>query len=316
MKRIHILAIALVMMCGCDKGKTDSPVAVGAQKQLQMEQVDRTPIAVVHAISLFQEYDQNPIAADAKYKDKYITLRLNAERIFQDSQGRNCVGQPAIIAGSLSEFEFASLPARERRWFTNGYPANIVCVIADESLQDAAKIQQQNQGTLIGKVAGRRAAEAYREFVVELVDCTSLQFVPPPPQEPLPASFYPGQNDKPKEKKAEQPAKAEPKMKTVELQLQAGKTAKVKSRNGEAFARVFKTREMHDRWIKAESAGDLKEQYAVAGDSSDPIFIVKAQETVSILEVRDYSCHIKAADGQTGWLLAQQLDAGTKQVPE
>lgn len=296
---------------GCDRSPSRDvreDKAPGQEANKLPGKPKREPIATIYCSTLFQEYDANPIAADAKYKGKYIQVEFSHDiKIFQDSEGRNCIGSPAVASVGVSEFQFAMMSPQERQWHVQGYPPNVVCVLADDATQEAATLTPEHKVGIVGKVVGRKPAIAWKGFAVQLTDCGDLSI-----QEPNKKPIEPVPQPQPVATKVQKPQT----YKIVHHKLEVNKTAKIRSTSGETFARVFATQEAQERWAKAVSADDQKSLIVIANEQASTMFTLPSETIVTVVDLMEESAKIKHADDRAGWVSTKQLDPGSSRIPE
>lgn len=142
---------------------------------------DRTPVAKVTAIALFEEYGKNPLAADNKYKGKYVEVSGSGQ--VKQAGGGYSFGFEVIYPAPGTAKQLAGLSAREQEWFRAGaYPPNVVARLNSAGETAAAKTARGTPVQVVGRVAGSRTADAWKDYVVELEDCSlTIQSSPKKP---------------------------------------------------------------------------------------------------------------------------------------
>ena len=111
-----LIALTIVIVCaGCD-----SPPP------------DRTPSARIDASTLFSEYSNNEVAADSKYKGKYVAVTGIVEDIGKD----------------LASTIYITLDA-------NSWPLTVQCLFDDKHASSVAYISKGRTVTIVGKVDGK-----------------------------------------------------------------------------------------------------------------------------------------------------------------
>jgi hypothetical protein len=94
------------------------------------------PVATVTADELLAEYQKNEVAADQKYKDKLVQVTGKVAAVKKDLFGRYFVGLGT---------------AHENEMF------DVTCYLDSSATDDAAKLQQGENATLMGYCGGRAA---------------------------------------------------------------------------------------------------------------------------------------------------------------
>lgn len=135
--------------------------------------VDRTPVASVPVTTFFFEYDTNTLAADGKYKDKFVEVLGRVRIISKSEDGKPYIGFEVMAFTPIDPREYNNLPERERRWFDEGaYPANVIGFIDSVAVDQFTPLKQNQTVKVVGKVIGRKSnPEVWHGYVVELTDC-------------------------------------------------------------------------------------------------------------------------------------------------
>jgi hypothetical protein len=134
-----------------------------------------TPAISTTAYELWESFRNNDPEA-MKYKGKYVLVTGVVCRRLQEAGSLRFPNRPYIgleVAESrpLSEEELAALPPHQQRWFHEGYPPNVVCYINPASQTAFAQVLERQQIKVLGQVLGGREADAWQNYVLDLVDC-------------------------------------------------------------------------------------------------------------------------------------------------
>lgn len=183
------LLLLLAMLVGCGKKKPSDPETnsnpaasnnpstnsdSGNNSDLPSEPalpVSRVPVAKLSAIELFNEYDRNPLAADRKYKGKFVEV-MGGGSVHRGDTGKYTYGFTVAVFPGMTQAQLNQLTPQEKQWFREGgYPPSVVATLNSEG-EDAAASLKGGQVHIVGIVRGSRKAPGWRNFVVELDDCT------------------------------------------------------------------------------------------------------------------------------------------------
>ena len=116
----------------------------------QEEEAPRPKMIILGANLLARAYDQNPIAADARYRDRRCLVVGTIDDI-----GRGIDGDPYVVIGSRS-FE------------------NVQCIFSVDHEAEIAELQKGQAIAVVGNVEGKVL------FNVLLTDCHFADIPPPP----------------------------------------------------------------------------------------------------------------------------------------
>lgn len=146
--------VALIMLAGCSEerrrvGAPEGPVA-----------------ATVGASKLWGDFGDNEIAAGQKYKDKKIKVAGTVDRIAEDH-----IGFGVVARALLSEADYRRLPAKERKWYDDGYPPNVVCYLAPGAEKQAALLKKGSEVELVGRCVGKKSGDVFMGYLVVLEGC-------------------------------------------------------------------------------------------------------------------------------------------------
>ena len=154
-----VLVVVVLSKRGGDGQPTNNPPPILADKE--------KPTIKMQATQLWDEYLNNAIAADEKYKGK--TIEVNGGEFAMSSDS---VGFVIVSAPGLTNAEYNRLSERQRKWFNKGYPPNIVCKIDPAFRSGFAKVKNRASFTIIGKCVGsHRDEEVWSGMVVVLEGC-------------------------------------------------------------------------------------------------------------------------------------------------
>ena len=124
------------------------------------------------APGLWEEYGNNAVQADAKYKDKSIKLTGSVASVRTDEKGRYFVGFSVVASGAVSKATYDAMSPQQKKWFNEGYPPNVVCYIAAEAKAAFAAAKPETMIELIGTCRGMKSDDSvWRGYVVVLEDC-------------------------------------------------------------------------------------------------------------------------------------------------
>jgi hypothetical protein len=125
--------------------------------------------ASISALELWQEYGSNALAADAKYKNGQVVMSGGVHDIGRAKDGRYYVGFYVVVASAVDEFTYANMSARERKWWAEGYPPNVVCYLAKDAKEDFAGVQPGDKIRVRAKVVGmKQTDDVWQGYLVEL----------------------------------------------------------------------------------------------------------------------------------------------------
>lgn len=129
----------------------------------------KTVDETMREIDLWNAYEKNVIGADRDYLGKVLHLKLTG-KILKDDAGY-FVGGDVVAPGAMTNAQLARLSPKERDWYRNGYPPNIICRIHPLAANMFATMTPGRM-EVIGICKGRRTdPNVWQGFVVELADC-------------------------------------------------------------------------------------------------------------------------------------------------
>jgi hypothetical protein len=71
----------------------------------------------------------------------------------------------------LTPEQLATQSDKERKWFSEGYPPNVICRIAPDQVEAFADLKPNRQCTVRGVCEGKRDADVGGGYVVTFSDC-------------------------------------------------------------------------------------------------------------------------------------------------
>lgn len=154
------ISVLLVLLAGCS-GRPDgsTPDPKGGLGE---------PVAKLSAVHFFNEYSDNPIRADEKYKGKPVQLTGEVGSISSDSIGFH--KQEGFREMSMTTYD--RLSDRAKKIFNEGYEPNVVCKLDPAFKSQFADAKKGKQLTLAGRVVGEsKDPEAWQGRVVILEMC-------------------------------------------------------------------------------------------------------------------------------------------------
>ncbi|VTR98861.1 : tRNA_anti-like [Gemmata massiliana] len=194
--RAFLISCALLLGVGCEKQRPPTEQVTPPEdtpapnpKGPDSAPTSRTPVAKVSAIDLFNEYGQNVLAADKKYKGKIVEVN-GWGKIGRSDAGRYryTLGFEVITFPGMTQSQLSRLPPREQKWFREGsYPPNVIAYLNSEGEAVAADYKTGDPIRAIGIVRGTKKADVWRDHVLELEDCT-LQPIEKPPAKSEPTA--------------------------------------------------------------------------------------------------------------------------------
>ena len=157
-----ILLMSAVLLIGCRDGSSTATV-------------DTKPVASLNAVQLWDEYGANGLAADGKYKGQYVELSGSVRNVQQGKGDRYFVGFAVVSPAALPDEEYNALNSREKKWFTEGYPPNVECYLSPTEHSVFANVKEGQSIKVVAKVVGRRTADVWGSYMVELEDARLLK---------------------------------------------------------------------------------------------------------------------------------------------
>ena len=186
--RLLAAAIAVSFFVGCGKSNPNpvadakaesatsgvSPPSTQNQGSPTGEQVlvpnKIEPVAVLSDTELWMEYGGNELAADQKYKGKYVEISGKIKSVQKDQSGKYFIGFQIVEAGPLSQSDLNQLSAKDRKWFREGFPANVICWVSAEHEPGFASAANGSSLCVLARVVGSKKADVSRGYLVELDD--------------------------------------------------------------------------------------------------------------------------------------------------
>jgi hypothetical protein len=131
---------------------------------------DTNPVATLSAAELWDAFGKNTDDADARYKGKWVKISGNVVAATRDGNTVS-VGLQVATGTALTIEELKDLPDRERRWYKEGFPPNVVCYSAKGAEGRLAALRRGDRVELVGRVVGRKAADVWHDYIVLLEGC-------------------------------------------------------------------------------------------------------------------------------------------------
>jgi hypothetical protein len=150
--------------------KSDKRKDEKAQDQATGKPAEPTPVVSTTAVELWEAYGRNGLAADAEYKGRHVRISGGVRLIQQDEKGRYFVGFSIVEPAVLTAAQYNRLSPKERKWYDEGYPPNVVCYLAPSHSGDFASVKVGQAITIIGKVVGRKQGDVWMGYLVEVED--------------------------------------------------------------------------------------------------------------------------------------------------
>lgn len=158
--------------------------AVGGEEEIpdHVRQADRDdtepgdqPVKVRFLMLLWKEYGQDEKQADRKYLDKLVDFKAKG-KLERDAGGSWILGLPMFEPTALTPEEFDRQSPQQRRWFTEGYPANVLCYFAPGEEERFRSAGPDRECSLQGVCAGKRPdPDVGGGYVVILRNCRLLK---------------------------------------------------------------------------------------------------------------------------------------------
>ncbi len=97
--------------------------------------------------------------------------RGGVREVSTDNAGRYFVGLYVItrIGGAPSDAD-SKLTPLEKQWLRDGYPSNVVCLIAPGAEKEFASFREGAPISIIAKVVGSWMADVWHGYLVEMED--------------------------------------------------------------------------------------------------------------------------------------------------
>jgi hypothetical protein len=127
-------------------------------------------VAELTSLALWEAYQTNAIGADRRYAGKFVRLTGRAEVIRKADDGRYLIGFGIVSPAGLFPEQFNALSPREKKWFREGYPPNVVCYLHPDHAAKFADFKPGASVTVTARVKGSERADAWMDMVVVLTD--------------------------------------------------------------------------------------------------------------------------------------------------
>jgi hypothetical protein len=127
------------------------------------------PVASIAAVTLFDAYDLDPAAANARFGGKVVEV-TGRGRVFHNSIGRAYFG--AIIMSPGAKIK-GRMTDQVKQWEKEGYPPSVRCYLTDEQAAALENVPPDQNVVLRGTCIGRKDIDGvYHGYIVELDNCT------------------------------------------------------------------------------------------------------------------------------------------------
>ncbi len=159
------VAILIALLPGCDSGgKVGGPPPAGK------------PAAEVDAKAVWWEYGENAAAADAKYKGKTLAITANVRKIEPAGAGYVADLGATVSVAPQSRAAYIRLDAKQKKWFNEGPPANVLAFLATGAEKGFASLKvpmpPQDTITLIGVCRGmEKNVDVFKGYTVSFERC-------------------------------------------------------------------------------------------------------------------------------------------------
>jgi len=131
---------------------------------------DINPVATLSAVELWGAFEKNADEGDAKYKGKWVNISGNVVAATKEGNTVS-VGLQVATGTALRVEELKDLSDRERRWYKEGFPPNVVCYSAVGAEGRLAALRRGDRVELAGLVVGRKTADVWHDYIVLLEGC-------------------------------------------------------------------------------------------------------------------------------------------------
>jgi hypothetical protein len=126
------------------------------------------PVASLSAVTLWDAFDLDPQAAEARFQGKSVEL-MAFGKVGEDSLGRQFFGAVVVQRGRRRP---PRLSPEEQQWEADGYPSSVRCYVAPDQIAALEKLSTDQNVLIRGICAGRKDFDGvYRGYIVELNDC-------------------------------------------------------------------------------------------------------------------------------------------------
>jgi hypothetical protein len=180
--RAFAVTALLLLFVGCQEkpaptGKSGTPGDAGVQTKQPTSTPAKAeplgePVATIGATDLWQEYGQNALQADQKYKGKTVRIKGGVGKIWPDESGRYMIGLMAPEPGAATDAELSRMSAQERQWFNDGYPPNVIGNIADEAKDHFAALKSGSPVEVLGVCKGMtKTRDVWKGYIVTIDRC-------------------------------------------------------------------------------------------------------------------------------------------------
>jgi hypothetical protein len=149
--------------------RASSNVLVGGEEEFAGASQEGRPVRIRFLSLLWKEYGENEAVADARYRGKTIEFKFSG-KLQPDGDGWALVA-PMFEPTALSPEQLAHQSQKERKWFSDGYPPNVICRIAPDQIEAFADRMPNSPCTIRGVCEGKRDADVGGGYVVTFSDC-------------------------------------------------------------------------------------------------------------------------------------------------
>src|SRR4051794_18549983 len=106
------------------------------------------------APKLWNEYDDNEVAADRKYLGKVVELQVGG-KLAKDARGY-FLGGEVVGRALLPASQAQRMSPRDQKWYNEGYPPNVLCHIHPAALEPFESPAPGTICTVRGVCKGKR----------------------------------------------------------------------------------------------------------------------------------------------------------------
>ncbi len=159
---------------------------VAAPKAAEEKKPLPQPAAIVTAYQLWEEYGDNALGTDARYKGKPVQVTGVVKKI-QQADGRYFVGLEVIRRYFVTKYAYATMTPQERKWCDEGYPPNVICYIGQNGRDRFAKLKELDEVQIVGVCQGsKKDHDVWKGYIVILEDCILKEGPKVKPKAPVP----------------------------------------------------------------------------------------------------------------------------------
>jgi hypothetical protein len=157
---------------GPDKPAADNPAPSPAPLAAPpAPKVPEPPPPSAKAEQFWDAFDLDPDKAKAQFVGRTVDLTVRGQ-VERDAEGKAYFGARVIWPTKKTPAQLSRLPAQQRAWERDGYPANVRCYLAADQVAAAEALAAGTEYVIRGECAGRQDDPAvYMGYVVVLRDC-------------------------------------------------------------------------------------------------------------------------------------------------